>query len=295
MNIIRVNKDNLYYAKQSAELFYWNNDAKLANELNENFFGNDTNIMYVAVENRKVIGSVYGYELERYDTRKKQLFIYSIDVLENYRRKGIGKKLIKTFINELRNGEYYNAFVITNKKNYAASKIVKTKLTKNEKSLIEGTGCKQYFVFDAELEDNFEWCEFWVDAYEFGEKKRLVAKLGRLGNKDSSTFHIMLTIHDAMDKKEKLVLYSGGCSCSTIETNTTDEMITTHKSVNDVNIVEGEEIPIAVILQKEGNEITEVSEDFYTNEEQYLKDLKTYDYSYVLKCKFHKEKPNKNE
>lgn len=102
MDIIRVNKDNLYYAKQSAELFYWNNDAKLANELNEKFFGNDTNIMYVAVENRKVIGSMYGYELERYDIRKKQLFIYSIDVLENYRRKGIGKKLIRTFISELK-------------------------------------------------------------------------------------------------------------------------------------------------------------------------------------------------
>ncbi len=175
------------------------------------------------------------------------------------------------------------------------SKIVKTKLTKNEKLLIEGTGCKQYFVFDAELEDNFEWCEFWVDAYEFGENKRIVAKLGRLGNKDNSAFHIMLTIHDAMDKQEKLVLYSGGSSCSTIETNTTEEMITTHKSVNNVNIVEGEEIPIAVILQKEGNEITEISQDFYTNKEQYLKDLKTYDYSYVLKCRFYKEKPNKNE
>ncbi len=144
MDIIRVNKDNLYYAKQSAELFYWNNDAKLANELNEKFFGNDTNIMYVAVENRKVIGSMYGYELERYDIRKKQLFIYSIDVLENYRRKGIGKKLIRTFISELKNGEYYNAFVITNKKNYAAVNLYKS------------TGAKQIISDDGD-DILFKW------------------------------------------------------------------------------------------------------------------------------------------
>lgn len=121
-----------------AELFYWYNNSEHTRELNEHFFKSDTNIMYVAVENRKVIGSLYGYELERYDTRKKQLFIYSIDVVENYHRRGIGKKLIKAFISELKNDEYYNAFVITNKKNYAAVNLYKS------------TGAKQVITDDGD-------------------------------------------------------------------------------------------------------------------------------------------------
>lgn len=181
--------------------------------------------------------------------------------------------------------------------NLNQSKIYKTNLTKNEESLIEGTGCSDYFVFDVELEENFEWSEFWVDAYEFGEKKRLVSKLGCLINRDNSSFRIMLTVHDTMDKKEKLVLYAGSCSCSIIENNTTENMITTRQSAsaNDVNIIEGKEIPIAVILQKEGSEIRVVSEDLFTNKEQYLENLEINNHSYVLKCKFYKEKPHKNE
>lgn len=124
MKVFRVNKENLHLAKESAELFFWNGDSD--KDINKEFFESNRNIIYVAVEDGKVVGSVYGYALDRYDINKKQLFIYSIDVLHKYRKQGIGKKLIKQFIKDLSSGEYYNAFVITNKENHAAVNLYKS-------------------------------------------------------------------------------------------------------------------------------------------------------------------------
>lgn len=123
MELKRVKKDNIEYAIESAKLFFWNSDQKI---INDKFFTMDTNILIVAVEADKVVGSVYGYCLERYDTDRKQLFTYLIDVLEEYRKMGIGKKLVKEFLKNLHGGKYHNAFVITNQDNVAAMTLYKS-------------------------------------------------------------------------------------------------------------------------------------------------------------------------
>ena len=53
---------------------------------------------------------------------QKQLFIYSIDVLEAFQRKGIGKALIYEFLKHL-DEEFHNAFVLTNRDNISAMKL----------------------------------------------------------------------------------------------------------------------------------------------------------------------------
>jgi aminoglycoside 3-N-acetyltransferase I len=120
MEIIRLTNKTLDLAKDAARLFY---GAKPETLINERFFNNDSNIMYVAVEDGKVIGNVYGYILQRFDMPKNQLFLYSIDVLDTHQKKGIGKALVYAFLTHMNKKEIHNAFVLTNKGNASAMKL----------------------------------------------------------------------------------------------------------------------------------------------------------------------------
>jgi len=141
MELIKVNQDNLNLAIESAKLFYWNNKQKV---INKDFFAKDENILIVALEDGKVIGSVYGYCLDRYDRENKQLFVYSIDVLEEHRKKGIGKKLINEFLKDFHNDNYHNAFVITNQDNIAAMNLYKST---GATRVVSGDGEEVLFVW----------------------------------------------------------------------------------------------------------------------------------------------------
>lgn len=122
MEIIKVGINNLEHAKEAAQLFF---DNKNEEETNFDFFKKKENLLYVAVIDKKVIGAIHGYILDRYDTKQKQLFLYSIDVLKEFREKGIGKKLVKAFLDNKSN-EFKNCFVLTNRKNYAAINLYKS-------------------------------------------------------------------------------------------------------------------------------------------------------------------------
>ncbi|MDI6453100.1 GNAT family N-acetyltransferase [Peloplasma aerotolerans] len=114
MKIVKVTKENLEYGRQSIELFF---DKKT---FNQDFLDLPNNVMYVALDETMVIGMVYGYEFDRPDGKEKQLFIYSIDVLKDYRKKHVATKLLEHILKPLETGYYRDAFVITNHTNDAA-------------------------------------------------------------------------------------------------------------------------------------------------------------------------------
>ncbi len=118
MEIVRLNKDTLKLATEAARLFYWNNQKE--GVINDQFFEDNKNIMYVALVGEEVVGNVYGYILPRFDMPKNQLFLYSIDVLEAHQKKGIGKALVHSFLSHLNREEFHNAFVLTNRNNISA-------------------------------------------------------------------------------------------------------------------------------------------------------------------------------
>jgi ribosomal protein S18 acetylase RimI-like enzyme len=142
MEIIRLNTQNNSFAKEAARIFYW--DDRNDNRVNERFFKDDKNIMYVAVVEGEVVGQIYGYIFERFDMPKKQLFLYSIDVLKSYQKRGIGKALVYKFLDHLNTDDYHKAFVLTNKGNVSAM------------SLYKSTGGKQ-IVSDEGEEILFKW------------------------------------------------------------------------------------------------------------------------------------------
>ncbi len=125
MEIVRLNTQNVNLAREVARKFYWNGDAK--NKcINDRFFAEDKNIMYAAVVEGEVVGQIYGYIFERFDMPKKQLFLYSIDVLESFQKRGIGKALVYRFLDHLNKDEFHNAFVLTNKGNVSAMSLYKS-------------------------------------------------------------------------------------------------------------------------------------------------------------------------
>jgi aminoglycoside 3-N-acetyltransferase I len=54
----------------------------------------------IAIENEKILGGLTAYELPKYKSNQIEMFLYELVVEENFRRKGIGTKLIK-FTSEL--------------------------------------------------------------------------------------------------------------------------------------------------------------------------------------------------
>ncbi len=71
-------------------------------------------------------GQIVGYILKRWDTVRPMLFLYSIDVDVNYRRRGIARALIHEFLDIGRVSGCDRSFVITNEGNVPAMKLYET-------------------------------------------------------------------------------------------------------------------------------------------------------------------------
>jgi len=83
-------------------------DLALAEDLVSNFLGpprdaesleawlvDERNVAVAALVAGHCVGLAYGYRLARLDRRSDGLLLYSIDVLESARRRGIGKRLVE--------------------------------------------------------------------------------------------------------------------------------------------------------------------------------------------------------
>jgi len=92
--------------------------------IRKNFPGKNTKI-FVATEDRKIIGYIYGWIGSRDYHNKIKSFGYCSDlfILEKHRRKGIGKKLIKKFEKWCRKKGMTYLELSTNAKNNLGKKI----------------------------------------------------------------------------------------------------------------------------------------------------------------------------
>lgn len=79
-------------------------DSYLSSLLSKDHF-----ISIVALEKEKVVGGLAAYVLEKFEQDRKEIYIYDLAVLENYRRKGIATQLIKKLKEQ---GRVIGAYVI---------------------------------------------------------------------------------------------------------------------------------------------------------------------------------------
>ena len=72
----------------------------------------------IAVEDGQVVGFIYGHVLWRFEA--VSFFIYSVDVAQTHRRRGIGKAMMAALSAQIAKGRWDEMFVLTNRSNAAA-------------------------------------------------------------------------------------------------------------------------------------------------------------------------------
>jgi predicted N-acetyltransferase YhbS len=79
--------------------------------------------LMAAVEGERVVGSLNGYALRKPHRRERQFLLYGLDVREEWRGRGIGRKLVREFVEEARKVGAYGVWVVSNEGNRAAMKV----------------------------------------------------------------------------------------------------------------------------------------------------------------------------
>jgi len=84
------------------------------------FLGDPNCVLVTAEIDGRPVGQILGHILRRWDSGKPMLFLYSIDVLGEYRKIGIGSELIREFNRIGAEAGCGESFVLTEESNTAA-------------------------------------------------------------------------------------------------------------------------------------------------------------------------------
>ena len=117
VTISRLGEQDLERAADNCTLF-WQMSASQENL--RQFLRDNRNILIVAEANDQPVGQALGYILQGWDARAPKLFLYSVDVVESHRRRGVGRRLIESFREVGRQSGCEEMFVFTNVANQPA-------------------------------------------------------------------------------------------------------------------------------------------------------------------------------
>jgi ribosomal protein S18 acetylase RimI-like enzyme len=117
LSITRLTTDQWEEAQASITLFW---DIVPSQAIIIRFLSNSQNILLSAEVEGVLVGQAIAYILDRWEQEQPMLFLYSIDVVENYQRQGIGRGLIAA-VKKIGQAENCSeGFVFTNESNLAA-------------------------------------------------------------------------------------------------------------------------------------------------------------------------------
>lgn len=87
----------------------------------------ESNLDYVVacIEDNEIIGFLLAYELQRFD-KNNMMYIHEVDVLQEYRRRGVGRQMIEEIIRICKERGLCKMFLITNKSNVPACRLYET-------------------------------------------------------------------------------------------------------------------------------------------------------------------------
>ncbi len=92
-------------------------------KLNPEFLAGEANHLLAAYAEGGLVGFLYAYELQRIETEKPMIFLYSIDVLPEHLKQGAGKRLIQELKKICRERNVTKMFVLTEEANAAAMRL----------------------------------------------------------------------------------------------------------------------------------------------------------------------------
>ncbi|WP_066500350.1 GNAT family N-acetyltransferase [Abyssisolibacter fermentans] len=90
------------------------------------FLNDKKNYLVACLNDDKIVGFILGYELQRYDNQNNMMYVHEVDVLSEYRRQGIGKKIMYELKQICKRKNLCKMFLITRKSNIPAINLYKT-------------------------------------------------------------------------------------------------------------------------------------------------------------------------
>jgi ribosomal protein S18 acetylase RimI-like enzyme len=124
--IRRLSREDGHFMQQIVEKFKSENAT--IQRIND-FLKNDLDYVIACIEGCNVVGFLLAYELQRFD-KNNMMYVHEVDVLSEYRRRGIGRRMIEEITRICDERGLCKMFLITNKSNMPAC------------SLYESTGGK---------------------------------------------------------------------------------------------------------------------------------------------------------
>ncbi len=86
----------------------------------QNYLRDVRNVFLMAFEGDEPAGFVRGTELDQMRSTRKQMFLYEIEVAEDYRRRGVGRELIRALLDYCTTRGFDEVFVFTDPANVPA-------------------------------------------------------------------------------------------------------------------------------------------------------------------------------
>lgn len=117
MTIRRLGPEDAVCAQSNCALFW---DMGSADRNFVDFLADPNCILLVGEIDGEPAGQIVGHILKRWDSKSPMLFLYSIDVAEQYRRRNLARGLIEEFHRIGRKTGCKSSFVFTNSSNAPA-------------------------------------------------------------------------------------------------------------------------------------------------------------------------------
>ena len=145
MDIKRLQSEEAQLAFEAIQSIKESNDGlTLSISYLERFLIKSDNVLIVASEESRPVGFLVAYLLDRVDRNQQMVCLYEIEVIESFRQRGVGTKMIDCLKELCGRIDAMKAWAITNRSNSAAMK-----LYKQSGAALDGSGDEVVFVYGA--------------------------------------------------------------------------------------------------------------------------------------------------
>jgi aminoglycoside 3-N-acetyltransferase I len=122
MEFTRISSGQEREIFDASELF----DEPLDPEAVRAYIADERNIFLLASDRRRAVGFLRGTALGQLKSTRRQMFLYEIGVVPEYRRRGIARELVRLLLNHCRDQNFEELFVLTDPGNEGAVTLYKS-------------------------------------------------------------------------------------------------------------------------------------------------------------------------
>ena len=92
----------------------------VSSEHTREFLADKSNVLVAGLFDGEPVGFISAHVIDRFKDYRRKVFIYEVDVLPAFQRRGVGRAMIAKVLDIARLGRADTAFVLTNRSNSAA-------------------------------------------------------------------------------------------------------------------------------------------------------------------------------